>query len=145
MIAADRAVDLCFQRLSGDSTLSALVGARISREPIVPSATNLPRFPYLTLGIQANTPLMTLEGTRVWENTVIRVSVWADTKGSGQGWSMIRQIADRTDTLLQDYRGVTGGVTVVKYRLIGSEDMVDEEVDGTYLHRVLLYRTEAHV
>lgn len=144
MIAADRAVDLAYQRLAGDSTLSALVGARISREPIVPAATGLPRFPYVALGIQANTPLMTLEGTRVWENMVLRVGMWANTQGSGQGWSMIRQIADRVDTLLQDYRAVGGGVTAVKFRLIETDDMVEEEVDGTYLHRVLLWRCEVH-
>lgn len=144
MIAADRAVDLAYQRLSGDSTLSALVGARISREPIVPVATGSPRFPFLTLGTQSNTPLMTLEGTRVWENMVLRVSLWADTKGSGQGWAMVRQMADRVDTLLQGYRATGGGVTAVKFRLIEVDDMVEEEVDGTYLHRVLLYRCEVH-
>lgn len=143
MIAADRLVDLAFQRLSGDSTLSALVGARISREPIVPAGAGLPRFPYLALGIQANTPLGTINATRIWENTVLRVSIWAGT-GSGQGWSMIRQIADRVDTLLQGYRGITGGVTVVRFRLIETDDMVEEEVDGTYLHRVLLFRSEVH-
>lgn len=144
MILADRAVDVAFQRLSGDSTLSALIGGRISREPIVPAAAGLPRFPYVTLGIQANTPLMTLEGTRVWENMVLRVSLWADTKGAGQGWAMIRQMADRVDTLLQGYRASTGGVTAVKFRLIATEDMVEEETDGTYLHRAMLLRTEAH-
>lgn len=144
MIAADRAVDLAYQRLSGDSALSALVGARISREPIVPAGTGLPRFPYLTLGIQTNTPLMTLEGARVWENMVLRVSMWADTKGAGQGWSMIRQMADRVDTLMQGYRVAGSGVTAVKFRLIETDDMVEEEVDGTYLHRVLLYRCEVH-
>lgn len=143
MIAADRAVDAAYQRLSGDSTLSALVGARISREPIVPSATGLPRFPYLSLGIQSNVPLMTLDGTRVWENVVLRTSIWAST-GNGQGWGSIRQISDRADTLLQGYGNVTGGVYVIKFRLIETDDMVEEEVDGTYLHRVLLHRTEAH-
>jgi hypothetical protein len=144
MIAADRVVDAAYQRLSGDSTLGALIAARISREPIVPASTGAARFPFITLGIQANTPLMTLEGARVWENMVLRVSLWADTKGAGQGWSMIRQMADRVDTLLQGYRASTGGVTAVKFRLIETDDMVEEEVDGTYLHRTLLFRTEAH-
>lgn len=145
MIAADRVVDLAYQRLAGDSTLSALVGARISREPAASSAAGLSRFPYVTLGLQASTPLTTLDGTRVWEDAVLRVSLWSSL-ATGQGWSMIRQMADRVDTLLQDYRGATDGVTVIKYRLIGGpDDLVEQEVDATYLHRVLLYRSEAHV
>lgn len=143
MIAADRALDLSYQRLAGDSTLSALVGGRISREPSMPAGTGLPRTPSVTLGIQSNVPLGTINATRIWENMVLRVSLWA-TVGTGQGWSVIRQMADRVDTLLQGYRGESGGVTAVKFRLIGTEDMVEEEVNGTYLHRALLYRTECH-
>lgn len=142
MIAADRAVDLAYQRLSGDSTLSSLLGARISREPIVPVVSGA-RFPYLTLGIQANTPLGTLNETRVWENTVVRVSIWVDMT-SGQGEGMMRQISDRIDTLMQGYGGTTGGAEIVKFRLAdGPTDLPEEDADGQHLHRVLLYRTEA--
>lgn len=142
MIAADRAIDLAYVRLSGDSTLSSLVGARIGREPIMPVAVGLARFPYLSLGIQANTPLGTLSGTRVWENTVVRVSIWVT---AGQGEGTMRQISDRADTLLQEYGGATGGVRVVKFRLIeGPTDLVEDDEEGQKLHRVLLYRTESH-
>ena len=142
MIAADRAIDLVYARLSGDSTLSSLVGGRIGREPIIPVATGLARFPYVSFGIQANTPLGTLNATRVWENTVVRVSIWA-TMGTGQGWAAVRSIADRVGTLMQGYGGTTGGAQVVKFRLIETVDLIEDEVDGQRLHRVLLFRTEA--
>lgn len=142
MIAADRVVDAAFQRLSGDSTLSALVGARIGREPIIPVAVGLAGFPYVSLGIQANTPLMTTNGTRVWENTVLRVSAWVT---AGQGHGVMRSITDRVDTLLQGYGAVsTGGAYVVRYRLLDTTDLVEDDVDGQRLHRVMLYRCEAH-
>lgn len=140
MIAADRAVDLAFQRLSGDSTLSALVGARIGREPIIPVATGLARYPFVTVGVQSDTPLGTLNGTRVWEDTIVRVSAWAL---AGQGEALLRQIKDRADTLLQGYGGVTGGVQVVKFRLISVDTLPENDEEGQKLHAVLLYRTEA--
>lgn len=140
MIAADRAVDLAYMRLSGDSTLSTLVGARMGREPIIPVGAGLARFPYLDLGIQANTPMGTLSGTRVWEDMLLRVSIWVT---AGQGHGVMRQIADRVDTLLQGYGGTTGGAEVVKFRLIETRDLVEDDVDGQKLHRILLFRTEA--
>lgn len=143
MLAADRVVELAYARLSGDSTFSTLVGARIGRDPILPVAAGLARFPYASLGIQANTPLGTLSHARVWENVVLRLSIWV-TMQTGQGWGMLRQIADRADTLLQGYGGTTSGAVVVKFRLIESTDLVEEGEDGQYLHRVLLYRSEAH-
>jgi hypothetical protein len=144
MIAADRAVDAAFQRLSGDSTFSVLVGGRISREPIVPVGTGLPRFPYTTVGIQANPPpLTTLDATIVKERPVIRVSAWV-TMGVGQGHALRRQIGDRIVTLLHGYRTIVGTVTIGKFVWIGHTDLTEEEVDGTYLHRVLLFRVEAH-
>ena len=140
MIAADRVVDAAFQRLSGDSTLSALVGARIGRDPIIPVGTGLPKFPYLSLGIQANTPLETLDAVRVWEDAILRVSIWAT---AGQGWGAVRSISDRVDTLLQSYRGTTGGAEVGKFRLLDTTDLVEDDVDGQKLHRVMLYRSQA--
>jgi len=143
MIAADRACELMYTRLSGDSTLSSLIGGRVGREPILPAATGQPKFPYVSLGVQASTPLMTTNGTRVWENVVLRVSVWA-TMAAGQGWGGMRAISDRVDTLLQGYGGTTSGATVVKFRLISSTDMVEDDQGVQFLHRVLLYRTESH-
>jgi hypothetical protein len=140
MIAADRAVDLSFQRLSGDSTLSALVGGRIGRAPIIPAAAGLARFPYLDLGIQSNTPLETIDASRVWENMLLRVSIYAT---AGQGWGVVRQIKDRVDTLMQGYRGTTGGAEIGKYRLESSTDMVEDDAEGQKLHSVLLYRSLA--
>lgn len=142
MIAADRMVDLAFQRLSGDSTLSALVAARIGREPIIPVATGLPAFPYLSLGIQSNVPLETLDAVRVWEDAILRVSIWAT---AGQGWGAVRAISDRADTLLQSYRGTTGGAEIGKFRLLDTTDLVEDDVDGQRLHRVMLYRSLARV
>lgn len=139
-IAADRAVDLAYARLSGDSTLSALLGARIGRAPIIPVAAGLAKFPYLDLGIQTNTPLETLDATRVWENMLLRVSIWVT---AGQGWGLMRSISDRVDTLMQGYRGNTGSAEIGKYRLESSVDMVEDDVDGQKLHRVLLYRSLA--
>lgn len=142
VIAADRAVDLAFQRLSGDSTLSALVGARIGRAPIIPVAAGLARFPYLDLGIQSNTPLATLDETRVWEDMILRVSIYVT---GGQGWGALRAISDRVDTLLQGYQGATGGATIIKFRLIdGGPDLPEDDVEGVKLHRVLLYRAQVH-
>lgn len=140
MIAADRAVDLAFQRLSGDSALSSLVGARMGRSPIIPVATGLARFPYLDIGTQTNTPLDTLNGTRVWEDTIVRVSIWTT---AGQGHGVMRQISDRVDTLMQGYGGTTGGAQIVKFRLVETTDLNEDDEEGQKLHRVLLYRTEA--
>jgi hypothetical protein len=142
VIAADRMTDLAYQRLSGDSTLSALVGARIGREPIMPVATGLAAFPYLSLGIQSNVPLETMDTTRVWENAILRVSIWAT---AGQGWGSVRAISDRVDTLLQSYRGTTGGAEIGKFRLLETTDLIEDDVDGQKLHRVLLYRALARV
>lgn len=143
MIAADRLVEAAYARLSGDSTLSALVGARIGREPILPAGAGLPAYPFVSLGLQTNTPLMTLSADRVWENAILRVSAWV-TMGSGQGWGGLRAISDRIDTLLQGYGTTTSGVTVVKMRLIDSTDLVEVDQGVNYLHRVLLYRSENH-
>jgi hypothetical protein len=140
MIAADRMVDLAYQRMSGDSTLSALVGARIGREPIVPVGTGLPGFPYVSLGIQSNVPLETLDTVRVWEDAILRVSIWVTV---GQGHGILRQISDRVDTLLQSYRGTTGGAEIGKFRLLDTTDLVEDDVDGQRLHRVMLYRSQA--
>lgn len=140
MIAADRAVDLAFQRLSGDSTLSSLVDARMGRSPIIPVAAGLARFPYLDIGTQTNTPLATLNGTRVWEDTIVRISIWTT---AGQGHGVMRQISDRVDTLMQGYGGTTGGAQIVKFRLIETADLNEDDEEGQKLHRVLLYRTEA--
>lgn len=140
MIAADRACDLAYARLSGDSTLSALLGARIGRAPIIPVAAGLARFPYLDLGIQSNVPLETIDAVRVWENMLLRVSIWVT---AGQGWGALRAISDRVDTLMQGYRGTTGSAEIGKYRLIESTDIVEDDVDGQKLHRVLLYRSLA--
>jgi hypothetical protein len=144
LILADRVVDLAYQRLSGDSTLSALVGGRIGGDPPIPPATGTPRYPYVTVGIQTNPPpLTTLDATIVKERPVIRVSAWV-TMGTGQGHGLRRQIGDRIVVLLHGYRGVVGTVTVGKFVWIGHDDLTEEEVDGTYLHRVLLFRVEAH-
>lgn len=83
-------------------------------------------------------PLETLDAVRVWENMLLRVSIWAT---AGQGWGALRAISDRVDTLMQGYRGTTGNAEIGKYRLEGSTDMVEDDVDGQRLHRVMLYRS----
>jgi hypothetical protein len=143
VIESDRVIELAYQRLSGDSTLSSLVGGRIDREPAMPVATGQPRYPFLTLGAQAATPVNTLSGVRVQQNVVLRTSIWA-TMASGQGWAILRQIGDRIDTLLQGYGGTASSVYVVKFRLIDVTDLVEESNGEHVLHRILLHRTEAH-
>lgn len=143
MIAADRAVDVAYQRLSGDSTFSALVGARISRDPIVPVAAGLDRFPYATVGLQTNVVLNTINGTRIQENAILRVRLFA-TMASGQGWAVIRSMAERADTLLQRYSTTSGSAMVGAYRLIETVDTMPDDIGTQYVQRTMLYRVEAH-
>lgn len=143
MIAADRAVDTAYQRLSGDSTFSALVGARVGRDPIVPVAAGLPTFPYASIGIQSNVTLNTINGTRVQENAVLRLRLYA-TMASGQGWAVIRSMSERADTLLQRYSSISSGAMVGAFRLIQTEDTTPDDIGQQYIQRVMLYRVEAH-
>jgi hypothetical protein len=77
----------------------------------------------------------------------VRVTV---TTRSGQGWGLLRQIADRVDTLLQEYGQITiSGVYVVKLRLDAPyiDDIIRHDQASTVfdLQRILLYRSEAEV
>lgn len=140
MLAGDRVIELAYTRLSGDSTLSSLVGSNISRPPMDQGTA----FPYIVLGSQSDTPLETLSGTRVFEAVVLRVNLFASL-ASGQGWAMLRQIADRVDTLLQEYGdAVTSSVYVVKFRLTSAIDQDFTDQQPAHLQRTLLYKTEAH-
>lgn len=143
MIAADRAVDTAYQRLSGDSTFSALVGARIGRDPIMPVAAGLVRFPYAAIGIQSNVTLNTINGTRVQDNAIVRLRLYA-TMAAGQGWAAIRSMSERADTLLQRYSTISGGAMVGAFRLIETVDTTPDDIGTQYIQRVLLFRVEAH-
>jgi hypothetical protein len=148
MLAADRVVEAAYARLSGDSALSALVGGRITRDPEIPPAGDT-TYPYIALGIQSATPLNQANGDRVYEDVILRVRLTATTR-TGQGWGLLRQMADRADTLLQGYAAVTvSGVYVVKLRLDAPyfDDVIrHDQVSNVYdLQRVLLYRSEAEV
>jgi hypothetical protein len=149
MLAADRVVEAAYQRLSGDSALASLVGGRISRDPEPPFGAGDQTDPSIALGFQAATPLNTANGARVWEDVILRVRVTVTTR-SGQGWGLLRQIADRVDTLLQEYGQITiSGVYVVKLRLDAPyiDDIIRHDQASTVfdLQRILLYRSEAEV
>jgi hypothetical protein len=143
MIESSRVVSLAYQRLSGDSSLASLIGSRVSRDPAVPVATGVPRYPFVTLGAQSSVPLTTVGGERVKQRVTLRVSAYV-SMASGQGWTMLDQITDRVDTLLDGYSGTTGGVVVGKLVLYDSADLVDEINSEFFPYRVLLYVAEAY-
>jgi hypothetical protein len=149
MLAGDRIVEAAYARLSGDSTLSSLVGGRISRDPEVPPPDSDTTYPYIALGIQSATPFNQANADRVYEDVVLRVRATVTTV-SGQGWGLLRQICDRLDTLLQGYGMVTvSGIYVVKLRLAAPyfDDVIRHDgASGVFdLQRVFLYTTEAEV
>jgi hypothetical protein len=107
MIASERVLKAVYARLAGDGTLVGLLGTgnRI-HEQVAPADTATP---FVVLDVPAAVDLTAVGGARIWEDTLVSATV----RGRGLT-STIVPIADRIDTLLQNYAVVVDAVEVGK-------------------------------
>lgn len=139
MIEAERVKMAIWRRLAGDSALTALLPS--GANSIFHSVASLnAALPNVILDIPASTDVNSLDGTRIWANTLASVIV----RGRGSGAALL-PIADRIDALLQGYTVTLDGVLVVQLRR-ETGGPLPTEVDSGVLYPAYFqqYRTEAH-
>lgn len=139
MIESERALRAAYQRLAGDTTLTALLpaGAGGIHESVAPENTATP---FVVLDVPAATDMGTLDGRRIWSNTLVSATV----RGRGLT-SAIVPIADRIDALLDGYAVTVDGAHVEKLRRErGSRLPVVVENGIRYPAILQVYRSEVY-
>lgn len=118
--------------LSGDATLTGLVGARIHAYQ-APEGT---AFPFVLYSFQGGADVAVVGGIRIFNRGVYQVKA----VGKGDTMGALQSIADRIDTLLQGASGsVTGGIILACVR---EQPLAYAEIDNRIQYRHLggLYR-----
>jgi hypothetical protein len=141
MLESERVFSAVWNRLRGDATLLALLGAgeRVHRD-FAPQGTATP---YLTVSLTSAVDALPAIGTtRLWQDTLVMVKV----VGSGiQSRLLIRDIADRVDTLLDGHAVTVSGVVVNKLRRESAPPQPPDVVGGVvYPMLNQQYRSEAY-
>jgi hypothetical protein len=141
VIESERVYTAVQNRLRGDATLTALLGAgeRIHRD-LAPQGTATP---YLTISLMSAVDAFPAIGmTRLWQDTLVQVKA----VGSGiQSRLLLRDVSDRVDTLLNDHTVEVAGVRVNKLRRESAPPQPPEVVSGVVYPMVnQIYRTKAY-
>lgn len=127
MVEVTRVDQWLYETLSGDPTLSALVGGRIYSYLAPPTAA----LPFVLFAHQAGRDVRIVGGRRVLVDMVYQVKA----VGSGGSFQPLKSIADRLDALLQ---GASGSVVDgVVYMCVREQPLAYVEVEKGVEYRHL--------
>jgi hypothetical protein len=139
VVEAQRVAAFVFDTLKADAGVggfNTLLSGRLYRDQ-VPAAATLPA---ATVTLVSSTDSNTLGGDRVFGVVLVDVRV----VGAGSSYGPINPAADRADAVLQNARGMSGGVQVVELRRDQTQAFVESESGTSYTHLIQTFRTEAH-
>ena len=138
LVEVERVTEAVVSRLKADATLLAVATGGVHYAGLVP---RLVAYPFVDVSDYTATDVIGLGGVRLAQNTQVLVR-WFDR---GTGYTKLRQIGDRIDTLLHGYSVKVSGVEVRKM-VRTSTPPLPPEVDGdvVYVRRQAIYDSVAH-
>lgn len=121
----------------GVGGVNTLVGGRIRRDRLGQTVA----LPGITVSLVFDLDANTLGGRRSHKRVAVDVRVVGEGNGD---YGPLLPIADRVDAVLQNARGLTDGVNVVKLVRTDTQQFVEDDGGKPYTHVIQTYGTPAH-